>query len=96
VTPVSQHPAKMWTVDGPVMEGARDDRTPWHSCPTQTLPPVYVQTAGLEVTTPETLAHSLAGHRVGIHIITGPEALDINTPEDWARAEEIAKTWTAR
>ncbi len=99
VTPVSQHPCKMWrrtqTVRGvPVMAGKRKDRTPYHSAPTQTLPNVYVQTAGLEITRRTTLRYSLAGNRVAIHVVTGPAALDINTPEDWARAEEIAKTWT--
>jgi N-acylneuraminate cytidylyltransferase len=102
VTPVQQHPGKMWLrgEDGagtPVLEGqaayaGRLD--PFHSMPTQRLPLVYIQTAGLEVTTAATLRQSLAGTRVGLYPVEGPEALDINTPEDWARAEEIAKTWT--
>lgn len=104
VTPVQQHPGKMWIFAGSgvsgvavyqgVVETIETVFTPYHSTPTQELPAVYIQTAGLEVTTAETLRKSLAGNRVGLYVVSGPEALDINTPEDWARAEEIAKTWT--
>lgn len=98
VTPAPCHPGKMWTQDAhgvghPVMVGCRDDGTPYHSAPTQTLPPVYLQTAGLEVTTRETLRTSLAGERVGLLEVTGAEALDLNTMDDWAKAEEIAWTY---
>jgi len=99
-TPVSSHPAKMWTHYGggiymPILAGHHDDGTPWHSSPTQTLLAVHHQTAGCEVVWAETLRQgSLAGDRVGLYIVDGPAALDLNTPEDWAQAEEIAKTWT--
>jgi CMP-N-acetylneuraminic acid synthetase len=94
----TNHPAKMWTIgeEGlahPVMVGITQS-VPWHSRPTQTLPPVFQQTAACEVVWAETLTHSLAGTRIAPYIVSGPTALDINTPEDWARAEEIAKTWT--
>jgi GTP:adenosylcobinamide-phosphate guanylyltransferase len=54
-----------------------------------------VQTAGLEIIRRSTLeSGSLTGDRLLPLFLEGPEALDINTPDDWARAEEIAKTWT--
>ena len=103
VTPAQQHPGKMWIfgeghMGVPVYQGTwawmESWKTPYHSTPTQVLPRAYLQTAGLEVTTAMTLRHSLAGDRVGLYVVTGPEALDINAPEDWTRAEEIAQTWT--
>ena len=99
VTATPCHPAKMWTIDEhgighPVMHGHRPDGTPYHSAPTQTLPQVYLQTAGLEVTTRDTLRMTLAGGKIGLYEVSGPAALDLNTLDDWARAEEMAKTWT--
>ena len=99
VTAAPCHPAKMWTVDArgighPVMRGHREDGTPYHSAPTQTLPQVYLQTAGLEITTRDTLRRTLAGGKVGLYEVYGPAALDLNTLDDWAKAEEIAQTWT--
>ena len=98
---ITEHPMKMWTRDGLWMHRACGGATDWkvgvehHSCPTQMLPRVYVQTAGLEIIRRSTLeSGSLTGDRLLPLFLEGPEALDINTPEDWARAEEIAKTWT--
>ena len=93
------HPAKMWTLNAkgigrPVMKGRLRDGTPYHSSPTQALPKVYLQTAGLEIVSRDTLKTSLAGDNVGLYEVSGPAALDLNTLEDWAKAEEIAKTWT--
>lgn len=100
ITPwIGPHPAKMWYPQGkridrirPVWDGRHEDGTPWHSSPSQTLKPVYAQTAGLEIGwTARTIGKgSIAGERVLPFILTGPEALDINTPEDWERAEQIA------
>ena len=98
VTAAPCHPAKMWTLHNgigyPVMRGQRPDGAPYHSSPTQTLPEVYLQTAGLEITTRDTLRRTLAGGKVGLYEVSGIEALDLNTLDDWAQAEEIAKTWT--
>lgn len=66
--------------------------TPWHSMPTQLLPEVYVQTAGIEVAWVSTVRTfgTISGERVLPLILDGPPSLDINTPEDWAAAERIA------
>jgi N-acylneuraminate cytidylyltransferase len=97
--PVTEHPMKTWHRRGLWMAPNCPATYPHiieaHSCPTQVLPRCYVQTAGLEIIRRSTLeAGSLTGDRLLPLFLDGPEALDINTPEDWARAEEIAKTWT--
>lgn len=101
--PVTEHLNKMWERRGVWMKPASKSAAyskgllevePW-SMPTQQLATVYVQTAGLEIIRRSTLeSGSLTGDRLLPLFLEGPEALDINTPDDWARAEEIAKTWT--
>lgn len=95
---VAEHPNKMWERRGcwmtPVMKGAAYSKglleiEPW-SMPTQQLASVYTQTAGLEIIRRSTLeADSLTGDKLLPLFLDGDEALDINTPEDWARAEAI-------
>lgn len=97
--PVTEHPLKTWGRNGLWMGPFAEANYPHNieacSCPTQVLPKAWVQTAGLEIIRRSTLeAGSLTGDRLLPLFLDGPEALDINTPEDWARAEEIAKTWT--
>jgi hypothetical protein len=66
---------------------------PWHSSPTQSLPTVYQQTAGAEITTWGQIRRgSLAGDRVTGFVVTGPAALDLNTPDDWDYAEYLVAT----
>jgi CMP-N,N'-diacetyllegionaminic acid synthase len=98
--PVTEHPAKMWIREASWMSPLQNKDLkycgvePW-SLPTQLMRRAYVQTAGLEIIRRSTLeAGSLTGDRLLPLFLEGPEALDINTPDDWARAEEIAKTWT--
>jgi CMP-N-acetylneuraminic acid synthetase len=96
--PVTEHPMKMWNRDGLWMAPLYDEEgrygvEAW-SHPTQLLPRVYVQTAGLEIIRRSTLeAGSLTGDRLLPLFLEGPEALDINTPEDWAEAERICQTF---
>lgn len=62
-----------------------------HSRPTQTLEDCWIQTAGLEMCwtrTPLELG-TIAGNRVAGFPLEGPEALDLNTPEDWDQAEAL-------
>lgn len=62
-----------------------------HSFPTQSLEDTYIQTAGLEMFHRKTIeSGTLAGDIVGMFLVEGPEALDINDESDWARAEAIA------
>lgn len=60
-----------------------------HSFPTQSLEDCYIQTAGLEIFHSKTILEkgTLAGDHVGMFLMEGVEALDINSPEDWKAAE---------
>lgn len=62
---------------------------PTHSRPTQTLPPVYVQNASLEIAWTKTVLrqHSISGFRVMPFFTQGWEGFDLNTPADWLFAE---------
>ncbi len=94
--PVSEHPGKMWRVERvtssvPLLPFS-GDRAPWHSMPTQELPPVYVQTAALEIAWTRVLPESISGSVVLPWVCAkdDPSSLDINMPEDWDRAEQMA------
>ncbi len=88
---VAEHPAKMWSVVWPTMTPLllQPKGTPWHSQPTQNLPPVYVQTAGLEIAWTETVRCSgtIAGTTILAYELKDWEALDLNTEQDWWVAE---------
>jgi CMP-N,N'-diacetyllegionaminic acid synthase len=91
-----EHPAKQWTIAHgwmrPVMENPDPTGVPWHSSPYQSLPPVYVQNASLEIAwtrVPLDLG-SIAGNRVMPFITEGLEGFDINGPDDWILAESHA------
>jgi N-acylneuraminate cytidylyltransferase len=103
VEPAKQHPGKMWQVRynsmspliGHVWPAAADEvglhhgRAPWHSQPTQSLPQVFIQNASLELawTWCVTVFDSISGPKVAPFFTEGWEGFDINTPEDWDRAE---------
>jgi CMP-N,N'-diacetyllegionaminic acid synthase len=96
VQPCREHPAKMWTIDGarmhPVMANPDDAGTPWHSMPYQSLPPIHVQNASLEIArcnAPLRLG-SIAGEHIMPFFTRDLEGVDINTAEDWLLAEHHA------
>lgn len=93
VEPVRQHPAKMWLMNGSLLQPLllQPSGTPWHSSPTQTLPKVYVQNASLEMASTDTVRRTgtIAGERVLAFETHGYEGFDINTPEDWILAEAL-------
>lgn len=98
VEPVKQHPGKMWWNNGPgypmtpVCDAKRSDGTPWHSCPTQTLPQAYVQNASLEIAWTYVVEGygSISGKKIMPFLTEGMEGFDINTEEDWKLAEAYA------
>lgn len=96
VRPATEHPGKMWRDAGTFMEPAIDGRhpegTPWHSSPTQTLPTYYVQTASLEMAWVWAIqqTRTISGVSVVPFLSDELERFDINTLEDWARAEALA------
>ena len=76
----------------PLLNRQRDDGTPWHSSPTQSLPTVYVQNASLEMAWTYVVRdlHSISGTKISPFFIEGYEGFDINTESDWQEAERIA------
>lgn len=110
VEPVRQHPGKMWVVsDGPVLGQMahpllsseyweiREGEPPAHSRPTQTLEPVYVQNASLEIAWAKTVSEqrSISGSKVMPFFTEGYEGLDLNTPDDWEFAEWLVASGKA-
>lgn len=89
-----QHPGKMWVVEGPdrmrpLLE--QDDATPWHSTPYQSLPPVHVQNAALEVAWLRTVYDhgTIAGRTLRPFVLPGHEGLDVNDESDWWALERL-------
>jgi len=89
----TQHPGKMWIVEGARM---RPLLTPppgqvWHSTPYQALPPVYVQNASLEIAWTRVVfeQHTIAGEILVPFITEGYEGFDINDEHDWMIAERL-------
>jgi len=66
---------------------------PWHSSPTQDIFDCYIQTAGLEFAWTETVLETktIAGSVVLPWVLEGPEALDINTRDDWYEAVALVE-----
>ena len=94
VEPVSQHPGKMWQVQGdemlPLM--LQPQEQPWHDSQLASLPIVYVQNASLEIAPVTTVIETgtISGSRVLPFLTHGLEGFDINTEADWQRAEQLA------
>ena len=95
VEKVSQHPGKMWVVDGDRMNPFLDhpDGVPWHSTPYQALPVVYIQNASLEIAWTRIVLEkdSIAGDTLAPFITKDHEGFDINDELDWKLAELLLK-----
>lgn len=93
----SPHPAKMWEfIPGsklmrPLMHGSLEDRTPWHSCPTQILPPVYKQTSSLEMAQTWVIegTKTISGYHIAPFLCDSLEGFSIDTEDDWLEAERL-------
>jgi N-acylneuraminate cytidylyltransferase len=100
VEKVVQHPGKMWVMRGgrllPLLPLSPADR-PWHSAQYQALPEVFVQNASLEIAWTRTLAETgtIAGSAILPFLTEGLEGLDVNSPRDWAWADEQARDHAA-
>jgi len=96
VEPATEHPGKMWMLDGrlmrPLMPEKHPDGTPFHSSPTQSLPPVYKQNASLEMGQTWIIGETqtISGTLVAPFLTDALEGFDLNTPEQWAVAERLA------
>jgi len=94
---VRQHPAKMWTVAGDLLEPLLRQpagETPLHSRQYQALPEVYVQNSSLELAHAHVLEPPLptiSGTRVAPFFTEGWEGFSIDYPEDVNRAERAVQ-----
>jgi CMP-N,N'-diacetyllegionaminic acid synthase len=90
---VRQHPAKMWTVDGDLLEPLLpqpDGETPLHSRQYQALPEVLVQNSSLELAWSRVLEPPLptiSGTRVAPFSAEGWEGFSVDYADDLERAE---------
>jgi CMP-N,N'-diacetyllegionaminic acid synthase len=101
VEPCTQHPAKMWVVRGrrllPLLPFGPADQ-PWHSSQYQSLPPVYVQNASLEIAWSRIVfdGRTIAGETIVPFFTSETEGIDINNLSDWIVAEHLLQTGEAK
>lgn len=103
VEPCAQHPGKMWTWEGtsypikPLLPNKREDGTPWHSSPTQSLPTYWVQNSSLEMAwTANVEVHgTIAGRKVSPFFTEGYEGFSIDYERDWREAEYLIASGAA-
>jgi N-acylneuraminate cytidylyltransferase len=95
-----QHPGKMWVVRGnrmlPLLPLSPPD-LPWHSSQYPALPEVYVQNASLEIAWTRVVfsTHTISGHVLMPFFTQSYEGFDVNSPDDWRLAEELAASGQA-
>lgn len=99
--PVKEHPGKMWRrLDGSLEVTAFNSRinkitgTQDHSSPMQTLEPLLIQDASLEITTAKSINkhNTISGSRVMAFEMPGYEGFDINYPDDLSYLEFLNST----
>lgn len=93
---VKQHPGKMWTLagDGRTMTPLLDQshlESAWHAGQYQALPQVYVQNSALELawTRVVTETGTREGRTLAPFLTAGYEGFNVDTEEDWERAEAL-------
>jgi CMP-N,N'-diacetyllegionaminic acid synthase len=95
VEPARQHPAKMWTLAGELLEPLLpqpEGETPLHSRQYQALPKVYAQNSSLELAWSRVLGEqvpTISGSRVAPFFTEGAEGFSIDYPDDIERAERM-------
>ena len=97
----TQHPGKMWIVRGnrllPLLPFGPAEQ-PWHSSQYQSLPPVYVQNASLEIAWSRLVfdGRTIAGETLVPFFTDEMEGFDINNRFDWVLAEHLLASGEAR
>lgn len=91
ITPCSEHPYKMWTIKGGLLEPFVRTKIPnAHTLPYSMLPRIYTQNANIYITKPSTIFNQKSPTgRIILPFIMGEfESVDINNPADllFARA----------
>jgi N-acylneuraminate cytidylyltransferase len=95
VEPARQHPGKMWTVAGDLIEPLLpqpEGETPLHSRQYQALPKVYAQNSSLELAWSRVLGDpvpTISGRRVAPFFTEGAEGFSIDYPGDVEVAERL-------
>jgi CMP-N,N'-diacetyllegionaminic acid synthase len=95
VEPARQHPGKMWTLDGDLLEPLLpqpEGETPLHSRQYQALPKVYAQNSSLELAWSRVLGEpvpTISGSRVAPFFTEGAEGFSVDYPDDIERAERM-------
>jgi CMP-N,N'-diacetyllegionaminic acid synthase len=101
VEPVRQHPGKMWTLAGELLEPLLpqpEGETPLHSRQYQALPTVYAQNSSLELAWSRVLGDpvpTISGRRVAPFFTEGWEGFSIDYPGDLERAERAVASGEA-
>jgi CMP-N-acetylneuraminic acid synthetase len=96
-----QHPGKMWVLEGDRIRPLLRDgpaRPPWHSTPSQFLPPVYAQNASMEIAYSRVALQggTIAGETIAPFFTEGLEGFDLNDRNDWIVAEQLLASGEAR
>jgi CMP-N,N'-diacetyllegionaminic acid synthase len=95
VEPARQHPGKMWTIEGELVEPLLpqpEGETPLHSRQYQALPKVYAQNSSIEVAWSHVLddaVPTISGRRVAPFFTEGAEGFSIDYPDDVELAERM-------
>jgi CMP-N,N'-diacetyllegionaminic acid synthase len=87
VSPVHEHPMKMWIVAGSFMFPFHAGRPMYHMQPTQNLQPIYVQNGSLEIRPTGDMPPSTWQP----FMTEGWEGYDVNYPEDFWLAEILVE-----
>jgi CMP-N,N'-diacetyllegionaminic acid synthase len=95
VEPARQHPGKMWTIEGKLIEPLLpqpEGETPLHSRQYQALPKVYAQNSSIELAWSHVLddaVPTISGRRVAPFFTEGAEGFSIDYPDDVELAERM-------
>ncbi len=88
-----EHPAKMWRIEGDLMNVVLEipGEVPSHSRQYADLPEVYIQDSSLEIAWMRALTEhgSISGDRVAPFLTDGAEGFSIDYPDDWEAGERM-------
>jgi CMP-N-acetylneuraminic acid synthetase len=91
-----QNPFKMWRIqpDGLMQPLIDSEFTEPYNMPRQALPPVYWQTGYVDAAWSRTILrqNSMTGSRILPLIIDPSDWIDIDSPDDWRRAERLLES----
>jgi CMP-N-acetylneuraminic acid synthetase len=91
-----QNPFKMWRIneDGLMFPLMETDFAEPYNTPRQCLPAVYWQTGYVDAAWADTITgkYSMTGERILPLIIEPSEWIDIDSPDDWRRAERLLES----